>query len=319
VGVAYSGYWTLCRRSIYLPLNRKFSHDAWVSFVSFFYFGRRGLEYEKNKRIYLKVITEILRSKNLATKFQILLEIAANQPYVQQKHVAQKLGITSQAVSEYVRGLIGNGWLTSQGRSRYSVTREGVDWILKMSRQLQGYSAFVNKVISDISTSTAIADANLSAGQEVFLYMKDGLLFASNVKVSGSSRGIAVSEALQGEDVGVSSIEGVIDLATARITIGKVPGIVEGGSRSTDTDRLKVEVDRAIKVGVIGLEALVALRSIEKEPEYLYGVEEAAIEAAYCGLPFLVVCSMDSAAALVQRMEAENMDYDIVDLRKGTI
>ncbi len=265
------------------------------------------------------MIAEILRSKNLATKFQILLEIAANQPYVQQKHVAQKLGITSQAVSEYVRGLIGNGWLTSQGRSRYSVTREGVDWILKMSRQLQGYSAFVNKVISDISTSTAIADANLSAGQEVFLYMKDGLLFASNVKVSGSSRGIAVSEARQGEDVGVSLIEGVIDLATARITIGKVPGIVEGGSRSTDIDRLKVEVDRAIKVGVIGLEALVALRSIKKEPEYLYGVEEAAIEAAYCGLPFLVVCSMDSAAVLVQRMEVENMDYDIVDLRKGAI
>jgi len=262
---------------------------------------------------------EILRSKNLATRFQIILEIAANQPYIQQKHVAEKLGITSQAVSEYVKGLIRDGWLTSQGRSRYSVTREGVDWILKMSRQLQSYSAFVNKVVSDISTSTAIADNDLSAGQEVSLYMKGGLLFASGGVKGGVSRGIAMSEARGGEDVGVSAIEGVIELTTARITIGKVPVVGEGGSRNTDIDRLKTEVDRAGTVGVIGLEALVALRLVNKEPEYLYGVEEASVEAAYCGLPFLVICSMDSVAALVQRMEAENIDYDIVDLRKGSV
>ena len=84
-------------------------------------------------------MADVLRSKNLATKFQILLEIAANQPNIQQRDVAARLNITSQAVSEYVRELISDGWLSSQGRSRYRVTREGVDWILKMARQLQGY------------------------------------------------------------------------------------------------------------------------------------------------------------------------------------
>jgi putative transcriptional regulator len=259
---------------------------------------------------------QVLRSKNLATKFQILLEIAASQPNIQQKDVAKRLGVTSQAVSEYVKELIKDGWLSSQGRSRYKVTREGVDWILKMSRQLQSYSLFVNKVIRDISTSTAIADSDLSLGQRVSLFMKDGLLFASGVLSDEGAEGIAVSEGKKGEDIGVSNIEGVIKLKTGRVTIGKIPGVQEGGSRSTDLARLKNETDKTKLVGTIGLEALVALKQVNKIPEYLYGVKEAAIEAAYCGLPFLVVCSEDSVAALVQRLEEENLDYNIVDLRK---
>jgi putative transcriptional regulator len=174
----------------------------------------------------------------------------------------------------------------------------------------------VNKVIRDISTSTAIADSDLSLGQRVSLFMKDGLLFASGVLSDEGAEGIAVSEGKKGEDIGVSNIEGVIKLKTGRVTIGKIPGVQEGGSRSTDLARLKNETDKTKLVGTIGLEALVALKQVNKIPEYLYGVKEAAIEAAYCGLPFLVVCSEDSVAALVQRLEEENLDYNIVDLRK---
>ena len=68
--------------------------------------------------------------------------------------------------------------------------------------------------------------------------------------------------------------------------------------------------------GVIGIEALVALRQSGGGPNYLYGVKEAAIEAAYCGLPFLVVCSENSIAPLVQRLEEENLEYSIIDLKK---
>jgi len=260
---------------------------------------------------------QILRSKNLATKFQILLEIAANQPNIQQKDVAKRLGITAQAVSEYVKELVKDGWLSSRGRSRYRVTREGVDWILKMSRQLQNYSSFVNKVISDIATSTAIADSDLSTGQRVSLYMKDGVLFASDALSGEGAEGITVSEAKKGEGVGVSGIEGLIKLTTGRITIGEVPGVQEGGSRNTDLTRLKNEAGKAKLIGAIGLEALVALKQTDKLPQYFYGVKEAAIEAAYCGLSFFVVCSEDNIAALVGKLEEENLDYNIVDFGKG--
>ena len=260
---------------------------------------------------------QILRSKNLATKFQILLEVAESQPNIQQKDIAQRLGITSQAVSEYVKELIKDGWLSSQGRSRYRITREGVDWILRMSRQLQSYTSFVSKVISDISVSTAIADTDLSLGQEVSLYMKDGLPYASGIIGSEGARGIVVSEAKKGEDVGISNVEGVMKLKVGRITIGKVPGVQQGGSRNADIARLRQEISQGRLIGVIGMEALVVLRKARGEPDYLYGVKEAIIEAAYCGLSSLVVCSEDSMAPLVQRLEEENLDYRLVDLRKS--
>ena len=261
-------------------------------------------------------MAEILQSKNLATKFQIMLEVAANQPNIQQRDIAKKLGITSQAVSEYVKELIKDGWLGSQGRSRYRVTREGVDWVLRMARQLHSYSAFVSKVVSDISTSTAIAEDDLSIGQSVSLHMRDGLLFASSVISGEGARGVTISEAKQGEDIGVSNIEGVIKLETGKVTIAKVPNVQEGGSRNIDLAQLKGEVDRAKLVGAIGVEALVALKQIDIKPDYAYGVREAAIEAAYCGAPFLVICTEDGVSALVQRLEEESLNYKVVDLRK---
>jgi putative transcriptional regulator len=261
-------------------------------------------------------MVQILRSKNLATKFQIMVEIAAHQPNIQQKDVAPRLGITSQAVSEYIRELLRDGWLSSEGRSRYKVTNEGVDWILQMSRQLHSYAWFVSKAVADISTTTAIADSNLSAGRRASLYMKDGLLFASKAIRARGAKGTVVTRAKKGQDVGIRNIEGVIRLEPAKVMISRVPNVQNGGSKSTDSTGLEKEVKKARLVGAIGTEALVALGQIGAKPDYLHGVREAAIEAAYCGLPFLVVCSEDNISILVQRLEEENLDYSIVDLRK---
>jgi len=261
-------------------------------------------------------MAQILKSKNLATKFQIMVEIAAHQPNVQQKGIAPTLGITTQAVSEYLRELIKDGWLSSEGRSRYKVTKEGVDWILQMSRQLHSYAWFVSKVVADISTTTAIADSKLSAGQQVSLCMKDGLLFASDVIKRKRAKGITVTAAKKGQDVGIRNIEGVIKLEPAKVMIGQVPNVLDGGSRNTNLARLKREVKEARLVGALGTEAIVALKQIGVKPDYVHGVREAAIEAAYRGLPFLVVCSEDNVSILVQRLQEENLNYSIVDLRK---
>jgi len=262
-------------------------------------------------------MAQILKSKNLATKFQIMVEIAAHQPNIQQKDIAPRLGITSQAVSEYVKELIKDGWLSSEGRSRYKVTKEGVDWILQMSRQLHSYAWFVSKAVADISTTTAIADSDLSVGQAASLYMKDGLLFASDIISGKGAKGTTVTAAKKGQDVGIRNVEGVIKLESAKVMIGKVPNVQGGGSKSTDLAQLKREVKEARLVGAMGTEALVALMQIGVKPDYVHGVREAAIEAAYCGLSSLVVCSEDKVSILVQRLEEENLGYQIIDLHQN--
>lgn len=261
-------------------------------------------------------MAQVLRNKNLATKFQILVEIANSGLNVQQRVIAKKLGVTPQAISDYIRQLIGEGLLTSHGRSRYKVTNNGTNWIIEVLRELGSYNDFVEKAITNISVCAAVADCNLTKGQTVGLEMKEGLLFATG-RVGEGARGIAFSDARAGEAVGVSNIEGIVDLEIGKITILKVPSIQRSSSKMVDIDRLKSEIGNRRVVGAIGIEALVVLKQLDIKFSYIYGVKEAAIEAANSGLCPLIVCVDDETSGLIRRLEEENMDYELIDLRKS--
>jgi len=256
---------------------------------------------------------QILRNKNLATRFQILVEVAANQPNLQQKDIARRLGVTSQAISEYVKELVKEGWLVSEGRSKYRVTQEGMNWVLQTFRELRNYSSYVGEAITNVTVCAAVADQELSEGQSVGLEMRGGLLVATTEPGKGA-RGIAVGSARQGEDVGVSFIEGIVQLVPGRVTVLRVPDIKGGGSRSVDMTRLKQALGGGNVIGVIGIEAITALRRIGVEPRYLYGVADAAIEAARSGLSFVVVCSGDYTPALLTRLSQANLEYELLDV-----
>ena len=260
-------------------------------------------------------MAQILRDKAVATKFQILIEIAAAQLNIQQKDIARKLSVTPQAISQYMEELVEGHLVVSDGRSKYSVTREGINWILKIFRDLQNYSNFVKKTVTSITVCAAVADCDLSQGQEVGLEMKDGLLFATDALNRGA-KGLAVSNTKKGEDVGISNIEGIVPLETGEITILKVPGIQRGGSSSVDLARLKREIKRTELIGSMGIEALVALKKIGINPHYSYGVKEAVVEAACSGLTSLVVCVDDEIPGLLQRLEEEHLDYQLLDMIK---
>ena len=60
-------------------------------------------------------MAQILQSKNLSTRFQILVEIAANQPTIHQKSIPAKLNVTTQAISEYMIKLEKDGQVVCSG------------------------------------------------------------------------------------------------------------------------------------------------------------------------------------------------------------
>jgi putative transcriptional regulator len=68
-------------------------------------------------------------------------------------------------------------------------------------------------------------------------------------------------------------------------------------------------------IGAVGIEAIVALRQLGTTPDYLYGVPQAAIEAARSGLPFVIVCTGSESPALLQRLTEENLKYTLIDTR----
>jgi len=256
-------------------------------------------------------LIEVLRNKNLTTRFQILVEIANAGPTIQQREIARNLDITPQAVSDYIAQLTREGLLVAEGRARYRVTNEGVNWIIKTLRELGDYNTFIQRAITNLSTCAAIAADDLKKGQKVGLKMKNGLLLATSGKESKAS-GIAISAAKAGEDVGISGIEGIVPLEVGRVTILRVPGIQRGGSKKINYGILKERLAKSDLVTSLGLEALAALRKSGAGFQH-YGAVAAAIEAAKSGLKPLVVCVDSEAADLIARLEKERIAYQLFD------
>jgi putative transcriptional regulator len=260
-------------------------------------------------------VIEVLRNKNLTTRFQILVEIANAGPSVQQREIAKSLNITPQAVSEYIAQLSGDGLLAAEGRARYRVTTQGVNWIIKTLRELGDYNAFIQRAVTNLSTCAAIAEDDLKREQRVGLEMKDGLLFASARRGQEAS-GTTIDSAKAGEDVGISGIDGIVPLEVGRVTILRVPGIQRGGSKKVNYSILKERLAKSGFVAALGLEALAALRKTKADFQH-YGAAAAAIEAAKSGLKPLVVCVDSEAADLIARLEKERIAYQLFDAEGG--
>lgn len=254
---------------------------------------------------------EILKNKNLTTRFQILAEIANSGPYIQQKDIADKLDITPQAVSDYIGHLISENMLISQGRSSYRITKDGVNWIIKMLKELAHYNSYVRRAINNISVCAAIAEADLVKDQKVGLKMNRGILIAS-ADSSLPATGITISRARTGEDVGITDIEGIVQLNLGKVTILRIPSIQRGGSRQVDSGSIKKILKDSSFVGAIGLESFAVLNSLQTG-FYQYGIIDAAIEAVRSGLNAVVLCVEDETYSILARFEHEDIPCEMVD------
>jgi putative transcriptional regulator len=259
-------------------------------------------------------MVNILQSKRESSRFQILVEIAAHQPNLRQKEVAERLGVTPQAISEYIKELVANGLVTTDGRMRYSITKEGVEWLLEGAAELKRYARVVMEdIISHVSVWTALAEADLAEGERVSLEMRGGLLYA-NRKEGIEASGITISDARAGEDVGVSDLKGLISLDEGVIIVAKVPRVQAGGSRKVDVDTLKTLVSGERMIGALGVEALVALRKVGREPDVIFGARESAVEAAFHGINSVIVSVDEQVPSLLERLESEGLKYELTDL-----
>jgi putative transcriptional regulator len=197
---------------------------------------------------------------------------------------------------------------------RYSITKEGVEWLLENAAELKRYARVVmEEIISHVSVWTAIAEADLAEGERVSLEMRGGLLYA-NKKVGIEASGVVIGEAMAGEDAGVSDLSGLISLDEGRITLCKVPRVQIGGSRKVDLKVLEGLLTGEKMVGCLGIEALVALRKAGREPDVIFGAKEFAVEAAYHGISSLIVSVDEQIPGLLTRLESEGLKYELIDL-----
>ena len=83
-------------------------------------------------------MVEILQNKNSASRFQILVEIAARGPGIRQNAIAASLGFTPQAISDYIRQLTEEDLVLATGRATYKVSAKGVNWMSGLADAING-------------------------------------------------------------------------------------------------------------------------------------------------------------------------------------
>lgn len=258
-------------------------------------------------------LTSILRSKREASRFQILVEIAENQPAVRQQEIADKLSVTPQAISEYIRELVEEGMVSASRRGNYEVTRSGIEWVLTNAESLESYARHIrHDLIQQISIWTAIAAEDLKAGDQVGMYMQRGFLYAAKKPLAAT--GSVVADAMKDADVGIAHLTGIIEHHEGVIHICKVPRIQHGGSRKVQKDQLKEIIVRVKVVAAVGLEAYIALKSVGREPDMFFGAREGVIEAAFHGIDCAIVIVDEEFTDLVKRLDGVKLAYVIHDL-----
>lgn len=154
-------------------------------------------------------VIDFWREKGNLSKTLILIELGkGNSKLVD---IGKVLGITTQAVSFYVKELQKNGFVDSN----LNITKSGREFI---QRFLASLSYFVSKSYYEsglVLSCEAIAKEEIKEGDKVYLLMENGDLYATKKKVTGSS-GIARDDALPGEAIKVENLEGIVDIEYGR-------------------------------------------------------------------------------------------------------
>jgi putative transcriptional regulator len=258
-------------------------------------------------------MADALEDKRTATRFRVLVEIADRQPAVSQGEVADAVGITSQAVSEYIRELDEEGYVEKQGRSRYQVTKEGVDWLFQEAKSLRRFADHVTEdVLETVEEDAAIATADVENGDTVTLSIRDGLLHATPGD-EGPATGVATTDAAAGTDVSVTGFEGIIDIEPGSVTLFQLPPVRSGGSRAADTDALRDACESADLVIAAGVEAVVALRQAEVEPTVTVAGGEVAATAAPLGLDVIAVVTTETFGRVTDALRDADVPYEVAD------
>ncbi|MDR0373216.1 MAG: winged helix-turn-helix transcriptional regulator [Nitrososphaerota archaeon] len=255
--------------------------------------------------------TLLLKDKGEFTKFQILLEIMRHQPHIKQKDISDKLGITIQAISKYFKKLNKESLLESGSeRADYRLTPKGVTKLREDLRNLENYVREVKQDLKIEHAWPAIATQPVKTGEEVGLIMKEGVMYTSPIEnPQTQARGIALTNAQTGEDLGLKNLHGKLYVKQGKILIVKLPSIRRGGSNATDITKVQIYYDefKPDRIGVMGAVGRAVLNKLGHKADIEFGISRSAAIAASRGLNVFVLVVGRMVNRMIQEIDQINM------------
>jgi putative transcriptional regulator len=181
-----------------------------------------------------------LRDLKKNTELLMLVEILQS-PSARFKEIADKLGITVQAVSQYISEMKREGLLREQAGT-LRPTRKGMQMAQEHFTGVKGQVDTILRRISVIDACVAIAGKTIEKGKRVGLVMEDGMLMAYPGQKAAST-GIALESGDEGDDVLIGQLEGIVDLELGQLLLIEAPAPLDGGSKVADVERATAKVE----------------------------------------------------------------------------
>ena len=248
-----------------------------------------------------------------------------NQPHIKQKDIADTMGITIQAISKYFKKLTKEGLLEAgSGRADYHLTPKAIG---KLHDDLKSLERYVTSIKSEMKIERAlpaIATQPVKAGQTVGLIVKEGVTYTvdPNSPVT-EAKGIAMTDAAVGEDLGLRNLQGKMKLKQGKILIVKLPSIRQGGSRAVDIEKVQTlyEEFKPDRIAVMGAVGRAVLNKLKLKADIEFGISRAVAIAASRGLNVFVLVVGRMTNRMTQEIEnvnmksAANISYEVRDAK----
>jgi len=232
-----------------------------------------------------------LRRGGTVTELLFLYECATLEP-TQLRPIAERLGLTVQAVSHSYRQLRRRGLVTVQ-EGRYRPTVEGVAWLHETLRRLGDDLRERIERVHVIRSTRALALENLPPGSTVSLELRNGLLSA-RPGGGGPSRGRVMKGGRKGSLVEVSDLEGIVPIAPASIVVRTLAARDLSDAHLAERVRSSLPSDPLALIAAEGLEAYHALSIAGCKNVLRFAAGRGTLEASRLGVPsFILVLESD--------------------------
>lgn len=158
-----------------------------------------------------------------------------------------------------------------------------------------------------INIRCAIAAFDVLAGDEVSLEIKDGMLVAD--RGSKGITGKVVFAGKKGEDIAVKDVSGDLQQLAGTVTIFRVPGIIEGGSRAADVEKVReiLSKNKHQRIGAMGTSAKVLVNKMGIRCDFEFDVIQSGMLASLRGFDVCIFASGGMAERVIEKVKEKKL------------
>lgn len=243
----------------------------------------------------------------LDTKFLVLAKIAESQPHSKQIDIAEELDLTPQAVFGHIQKLKQENLINSDSNNLF-VTKKGVQWIINSIEEVEKELEKIKKNSLGKAPTKVIATDEINKGDEVALYLEEGVLKAKKGKGDENSIAIADSSGKKNDVIKVKQINDIIELEEGSVEIFIV------SSEKDDSLGELIEKECGFdEVFTFGMGAISFAQKSSIDIDVKFPTSNTLINYIQRGIDCLVLCEEEKINELTDELVEKEIEYDLIE------